>query len=118
MNSITPAELALWQTTPFNFTLLDVRRDVARSKHGSAIAGATWHNPAQWLDWKDAIAEQAASHPSHPNSPSPVVLYCAHGHEISAGLTAALCAMGVDARSLKGGMTDWQAAGQPVVALA
>jgi thiosulfate sulfurtransferase len=112
MNSITPAELALWQTTPFNFTLLDVRRDIARSKHGSAIAGATWHNPAQWLEWKDAIAEQAQA------NPSPVVLYCAHGHEISAGLTAALCAMGVDARSLKGGMTDWQAAGQPVVALA
>ena len=41
------------------------------------------------------------------------VLYCAHGHEISQGLVAALRAMGVDARYLDGGIDAWKAAGEP-----
>jgi len=45
------------------------------------------------------------------------VLYCAHGQEISQGLTATLLAMGVEAVSLEGGMSAWQELGQPVVAV-
>jgi rhodanese-related sulfurtransferase len=45
----------------------------------------------------------------------PVVVYCAHGHEISQGLTAALRAMDIDARHLLGGISAWKQAGHPVV---
>ena len=100
MNSITAAELALWQRGGFDFTLLDVRRAQARAADGSDIPGARWLDPALWLDWKNDIGSQR-----------PVVVYCAHGHEISQGLTAALRAMGVDARQLEGGITAWKAAG-------
>ena len=103
MSGITVAELALWQRGGFDFTLLDVRRAQARAADGSDIPGARWLDPALWLDWKNDIGSER-----------PVVVYCAHGHEISQGLTAALRAMGVDARQLEGGITAWKAAEQPV----
>jgi thiosulfate sulfurtransferase len=107
MNGITTAELALWQRAGFAHTLLDVRRATARAADGSEIAGGAWRDPALWLDWKDEVGNQC-----------PVVVYCAHGHEISQGLTAALRAMGIDARQLDGGISAWKAAGQPVQAMA
>ena len=104
MSLITVAELALWQRGSFDFELLDVRRASARASDGSDIAGGRWLDPASWLDWKNDIGSQC-----------PVVVYCAHGHEISQGLTAALRAMGVDARHLDGGIAAWKLAGQPVM---
>lgn len=103
MSHITEAELALWQRGGFDFQLLDVRRAKARAADGSDIPGGRWLDPALWLDWKDEVGNA-----------KPVVVYCAHGHEISQGLTAALRAMGIDARHLDGGMTAWKAAGQAV----
>jgi thiosulfate sulfurtransferase len=103
MSVITVAELALWQRGGFAFQLLDVRRAAARAADGSDIPGGSWRDPALWLDWKDGIG-----------TASPVVVYCAHGHEISQGLTAALRAMGVDARHLEGGISAWKAAGHAV----
>lgn len=108
MNTISVAELALWRRAGFAFKLLDVRRAQARAVDGSDIEGGTWLDPARWLDWKDGIAEQAPAG-------GPVVVYCAHGHEISQGLTAALRAMGVDARHLDGGISAWKQAAQPTV---
>jgi rhodanese-related sulfurtransferase len=67
------------------------------------IAGAQWQNPALWLDWKDDVAHDL-----------PVVVYCAHGKEISQGLSAALRTMGADACHLEGGIAAWQALGQAV----
>lgn len=107
MRRMTIDELALWREHGFACTLLDVRRAGARAEDGTAIAGARWLDPALWLDWKDGVAADR-----------PAVLYCAHGHEISQGLAAALCAMGVDARSLDGGIAGWKAAGRPVVPVA
>ncbi len=104
MSHITPAELALWQQQGFDFELLDVRRGTVRTQHGAALAGAHWHDPAAWLDWKDSIPTQR-----------PVVLYCAKGHEIGQGLAATLRALGVDARYLVGGMQGWLEQGRPVV---
>ena len=105
MSHLTVAELALWQGAQFPFTLIDVRRAQKRAAEGDEIAGGRWFDPAAWLDWKDAVAAGA----------QPVVVYCAHGHEISQGLTAALRAMGADARHLDGGIEAWRAAGRPVV---
>ena len=110
MSHITVQELALWRRSGFAFRLLDVRRAQARAGDGSDIEGAIWLDPAQWLDWKDRVHEMA------PRG-APVVVYCAHGHEISQGLTAALRAMDIDARHLDGGISAWKAAQQPVVPL-
>ncbi len=106
MSHITPAELALWRAQGFEFALLDVRRAAVRAEHGAAIAGAHWHDPAAWLDWKDHIPTR-----------HPVVLYCAKGHEIGQGLATTLQVLGVDARYLVGGMQGWLAEGRPVVAI-
>ncbi|HEU5296391.1 MAG TPA: rhodanese-like domain-containing protein [Burkholderiaceae bacterium] len=108
MSRITVSELALWRRAGFSFKLLDVRRAQARATDGSDIESATWLDPALWLDWKDRVAAMAP-----PGAP--VVVYCAHGHEISQGLTAALRAMNIDARHLDGGITAWQQAAQPTV---
>jgi thiosulfate sulfurtransferase len=104
MAFITAAELALWQSGGFGFALLDVRRAQARAADGTDIAGAHWLDPALWLDWKDGVPRGR-----------PVVVYCAHGHEISQGLTAALRAMDIDARHLAGGISAWKQAGHPVL---
>lgn len=106
MSKITARELTLWQSSDMPFTLLDVRRHKARLEDDTEIRNAQWLDPAQWLDWKDDIS-----------SAKPAVVYCAHGHEISQGLTAALCAMGVDARHLVGGISTWKEAGYETVAL-
>ena len=100
MDAITATELAQLQAQGQALTLLDVRRDSARLRDGTQIARSAWHNPAQWLDWKDQVPKDV-----------PVVLYCAHGQEISQGLTTVLRVMGLDARYLDGGIAAWQAAG-------
>lgn len=107
MSHITVAELALWQRGGLPFTLLDVRRAEKRAGDGDEIAGTAWRDPARWLDWKDTVD------PSRP-----VVVYCAFGHEISQGLTAALRALGVDARHLDGGIAAWRGAAMPLQPLA
>ncbi|MBX3606663.1 MAG: hypothetical protein KF788_15395 [Piscinibacter sp.] len=106
MNTIGVAELALWQRGGMDHTLLDVRRAGKRAAEGDEIPGGQWLDPAQWLDWKDGVAGDR-----------PAVVYCAHGHEISQGLTAALCALGVDARHLAGGIEAWRAAGGALQAI-
>jgi rhodanese-related sulfurtransferase len=107
MSHITMPELALWQRGPMAFTLLDVRRAEKRAADGDEIAGGQWRDPARWLDWKDEIP-----------SARPAVVYCAFGHEISQGLTAALRALGVDARHLDGGIAAWRDAALPVQPIA
>jgi rhodanese-related sulfurtransferase len=104
MSHLSPAELALWQRSGFAHTLIDVRRATKRSSEGDQIAGGEWLDPAQWLDWKDRFE----------GARTPVVVYCAYGHEISQGLTAALRAMGADARHLDGGIEAWRQAGLAV----
>lgn len=108
--NVTVNELALWRSAGFAFRLLDVRRAQARASDGNDIEGAAWLDPASWLDWKDGVQAMA------PQG-APVVVYCAHGHEISQGLSAALRAMNLDARHLVGGISAWKAAGQPTVAV-
>jgi rhodanese-related sulfurtransferase len=105
MSHLTVAELALWKEHGFAFDLLDVRRAKARLQDGTDIADASWRDPAAWLDWKDDWL----------GAKRPVVLYCAHGHEISQGLTAALRAMEIDARHLVGGIRQWKDSGLAVV---
>lgn len=106
MAFISVEELAIELRGEQPVVLLDVRREQARAESGLEIAGTIWRNPAHWLDWKDEFLAAPR-----------VLLYCAHGHEISQGLTATLCAMGVDAVSVAGGFSAWQAAGLPTADL-
>ena len=98
LRHISVAALKLKIENQHAFTLLDVRREAAKLENPSLISHARWLNPATWLDWKDTIA-----------SDKPVILYCAKGHEISQAMTACLCALGIDAVYLEGGMAAWQA---------
>lgn len=92
---------------PEVFTLLDVRKLQALQRSGGkGLPGAQWLDPARWLDWKDAVPEDR-----------PVVVYCAHGMEISQALTTALCVMGREAVYLTGGYGAWVEAGLPTEAL-
>jgi thiosulfate sulfurtransferase len=107
MSHLNTEELALWQRGAFPHTLIDVRRAEKRRNEGDQIPGSQWFDPAHWLGWKDRFE----------GARTPVVVYCAHGHEISQGLCAALRALGVDARHLAGGIEAWRRAGLPLEAL-
>jgi thiosulfate sulfurtransferase len=88
-------------------TIFVVRRAGVRAEHGAQIAGAHWHDPAAWLDWKDGI-----------DTRRPAGLYCAKGHEIGQGLSTTLRVLGADARYPVGGMQGWLAQGRPAAPLA
>ncbi len=97
---MTANELQQWLQERRSIELLDLRRAAARAAEPRGIAGARWLDPALWLDWKDNTAQDR-----------PVVVYCAHGREISQGLATALKVMGRDVHYLEGGLAAWQAAG-------
>lgn len=100
MTSISQAEFAQWQAAQTPLTLIDVRRAEKRAADAHDLVGAVWYDPAKWLDWKDTI-------PKHQVA----VLYCAHGQEISQGLTAALRVLGVPAYYLVGGWAAYRSVG-------
>lgn len=84
--------------------VVDVRRRATFESDNALIAGATWRDPFKVADWEKFL-------PRH----RPVVLYCAHGHEISRNVTDALRQLGIDARFLEGGVEAWRALGAPTV---
>lgn len=100
MNALSPQALTTALSDAQAPLLLDVRRAAARNKSARQIPGALWRDPALWLDWKDEIAARG-----------PVVLYCAHGQEISQALTTALQVLGARALFLEGGFSAWEAGG-------
>ena len=79
--------------------IIDVRRQPAFAGDPQIIAGATWRDPFTVNDWARYL-------PRHRN----VLVYCVHGHEISKNVAAALCAEGIQARYLEGGIEAWRAA--------
>lgn len=108
MHAISVATLSSYLTESDQPVIIDVRREGARKASGVTIAKSSRRDPALWLDWKDEVAAMSG----------PVVFFCVHGHEVSQGLTAALCAMGKDAKYLEGGFSEWQKVGLPVATIA
>ena len=83
--------------------ILDVRRPEALAASMETIAGARWRNPAQVEQWSADLRREL-----------PVVVACAHGHDIGQATALALRARGIDARYLAGGVEGWRSAGLAV----
>ena len=85
--------------------VVDVRKRPAFEADPAMLPGAVWRDPHAVEQW---VAEL-------PPGRS-VVVYCAHGHEVSQGVRDALRRCGVTAGIIEGGIEGWRAAGGLVVA--
>jgi rhodanese-related sulfurtransferase len=85
-------------------TLIDVRREDAFATADRMIAGACWRDPRQVQSWHVEL-----------QPPDPVVVYCAHGQEVSQAAVARLRALGHPASYLVGGFDAWATAGGPTL---
>lgn len=85
--------------------LLDVRRAGVFANATSMIPGARWHDPAAVATWATGLPTERE-----------VVVYCVYGHEVGRATALRLCAAGVKARYLEGGIDAWQTAGRPLAA--
>ena len=85
--------------------VVDVRREQAFRSSPTRIAGAIWRDHMAAADWaRDLPAGR------------PVVVYCVHGHNVSALAASLLAADGIDVSVLEGGIEAFAAAGGPLVA--
>ena len=86
MDSISPDDL-----------VLDVRRDAAFRESGAMIEGALRRDPEAVGEWANSLPRASS-----------VLVYCAHGGEVSQGVARALVERGLQARHLEGGIEAWQ----------
>jgi rhodanese-related sulfurtransferase len=82
--------------------LLDVRKAEAFNADDRLIVGAAYRPPQDVARWQGALP-----------AGRPVVAYCAHGHEVSQGVAAALRKAGMAATFLEGGIAGWKDAQLP-----
>lgn len=80
-------------------SLIDVRKEAARSESGFAIPNSSRELPFDAENWWRAYTGRR------------VVVYCVHGHEVSQGVCAVLKSKGIDATWLEGGFEAWREAG-------
>lgn len=104
--SLTAFELKTLLDAQAAITLLDVRRPAARDETPFAIPGARWRDPETLEQWIDDVTPDRD-----------VVLYCAHGQNISEMVVDAFHLRGRSARFLVGGFEAWQVAGGDVEAV-
>ena len=76
--------------------LIDVRRTPTFDADPWMIVGAVRHPPEAVVQWSAALPKGR-----------PVVVYCAHGREVSRDTAASLRVTGLDARFLEGGVGEW-----------
>lgn len=98
------AAFAATQNAIGDAILLDVRRAGMFEKAHTMIPNAHWHDPALVSHWGQDLPRDQA-----------VVVYCIYGHEVGRTTAMRLCAVGVNARFLEGGIDAWQTAGLPLV---
>src|SRR5882672_9087173 len=90
--------------------IIDVRRTPAFEAADAVIAGCLRREPGSAGAWSDTLP--AGTLPAGRD----VVVYCAHGQEVSQQAAAALRAAGLHSRFLAGGFQAWQDIGGPLVA--
>jgi thiosulfate sulfurtransferase len=98
--TLTASELRMLLAEGATITLVDVRRAPARDADPRLIPGSIWRDPAHVAQWAEELPRDR-----------PVVAYCAHGREVSAGVVDRLRELGFEAALLAGGFEGWQAAG-------
>src|SRR5262249_20909975 len=89
--------------TPRAPIVVDVRRDEAFKTAKHLIAGAIWRSPQRVQHWREGLS-----------SNRPLVVYCAHGQEVSQGIAEALDAAGASASYLTGGFGAWETQNLPL----
>jgi rhodanese-related sulfurtransferase len=102
-SSISISRLAKVLGTPRAPIIIDVRPDEAFDGAEHLLAGAIWRSPQRVRHWRNAL-------PSN----QPLVVYCAHGQEVSQGVVQALDAAGASASYLTGGFDAWSAQNLPL----
>jgi rhodanese-related sulfurtransferase len=102
-SAITVSELAKVAGTASAPLLIDVRREQGFKAANDMIAGAIRRSPDNVERWRGDLSERG-----------PVVVYCAHGQEVSQGVAAALAGRGVGASYLSGGIAAWAEQKLPV----
>lgn len=80
--------------------IIDVRRAASYAQAADRIARATWRDPTQLDAWSGEL-----------DTSQSVLVYCAHGHDVSQAVALALRACGLDARFVAGGIEACRAAG-------
>lgn len=93
---ITPDDLYARLGTDSAPVLLDVRRQPDFDADDSLIISAMHHPPQEVEHWR-----------AHLSLGIPLVVYCAHGGEVSQGVAEALRNVGFKAAYLEGGMAGW-----------
>jgi rhodanese-related sulfurtransferase len=82
--------------------VVDVRRDSAFDADDRMIVGAVRRLPGEVDHWRQELPKGR-----------PVVVYCAHGQEVSQNAAATLRAAGADASYLEHGISGWTELGLP-----
>lgn len=83
--------------------IVDVRRRAVREADDRTIPGAMWRDHTDAVAFADQL-----------DGDRDIVVACAHGHHLSQGVVAALREAGRPARTLRGGLEGWCAAGLPL----
>ena len=100
--SVTPENLLARLGTANAPLLIDVRRRAAFEGDDRQVIGAIHCDPDEVDHWLPKIPASRM-----------VVTYCAHGHEVSQGVTAALRKSGIQAAYLEGGVAAWKESNLP-----
>ena len=101
--SISPQQLLDLRKQEPATVVIDVRREPVFRSGPDRMAGALRRDPATVAEWGGTL----------PPAPR-IVVYCVHGHEVSQNAAKALCARGLAAQYLEGGIEAWRAAGGAV----
>lgn len=88
---------------PHTPVIIDARREDAFEADDRVLPTAVWRNHRAIDAWAPTLP------------PGRCIVYCAHGHQISQGVTADLQSRGYAAAALEGGIAAWRAAGLPTV---
>jgi Fe-Mn family superoxide dismutase len=82
--------------------MLDVCLRADLERKSDLLPRARWRDPERVAEWASDVPRGI-----------PVIAYCLYGFQISQNAAAELRKMGIDARSLAGGIAAWRASGYP-----